>query len=173
VRWFPVVPPLFLSLVCAAPPALAAKGESSLSVSAAYNEFCLNQDPEPNVSATGGLLLLEYERGINDTLWVRGAGGGGIYTDSIYSLNGVAGITFALDVLKYIPYLNLGLGAVYLDGGPVTPGFRTFIELGFGVEILHSRTFSYGLHVRYDSFASDLASYLSMGARVTWRWGFF
>jgi hypothetical protein len=172
VRWIPVVLLAAASLVAEAP-ARAAKGESSLSVSAAYNEFCLNQEPQPNVSAAGGLFLVEYERGINDTLWVHAAVGGGVYEHDIFSGNGVLGLTFALDVLKYIPYLNLGVGTAYLDGGPVEGAFYNFIELGFGLEILHSRTFSYGVHVRYDSFASDLASYLSMGARVTWRWGFF
>ena len=155
------------------PSALAAKGESSLSFSAAYNEFSLNQDPEPNVHAHGALFLGEYERGINDTLWFHAAAGGGIYDQSIYSANGTIGLTFALDVLKYIPYLNLGIGTAYLTGGPVDAGFQNYIELGLGLEVLYSRTFSYGAMLRYDSFASDLASYLSIGARVTWRWGFF
>jgi hypothetical protein len=172
VRPIPVVLPAGILLLVLATPAHAAKGESTLSVSLAFNSFSLNQDPDPNVDADGGLLQVEYERGLTDTLWLHAAAGGGVYDQDIYSLNGTAGLTFALDVLKYIPYLNLGVGTAWLDGGPINGGFRNYLELGFGLEVLSSRTFSYGFNVRYDSFASDL-SYLSIGGRVTWRWGFF
>jgi hypothetical protein len=159
-------------------PALAAEGESMLSVTPSYATFSIvvgeGNDAE-QIDATGGNLLIEYERGLSDVLWFRAASGGGLYRaagETSWSASGVAGITYALDVLKYVPYANLGAGAMVIGGGPFDTEVKAYLELGFGLDVLQSRSFSWGVAIRYDSFASQI-SYFTLGARATWHWGYW
>jgi hypothetical protein len=169
-------------LVCAlfllSAPAQAAEGESMLSLTPSFATFSLTvgegSDAE-QIDATGGNLLVEYEHGLSDVVWFRAASGGGLYRAdgrTAWSASGVAGITYALDVLKYVPYANLGAGAMVVGGGPFDTEVKAYLELGFGLDVLQSRSFSWGVALRYDSFASQI-SYFTVGARVTWHWGYW
>ncbi len=157
--------------------ASAAGGEKLLSFTPSFAMFTLSQGTDQaaeNIDAVGGTLQLEYEHGVTDSLWIRGAIGGGAYgTGGLgYSGSGVLGVTYAIDVLKYVPYINVGVGAIHLRGGSLDTDTKAFIELGIGLDILRSRSFSYGFVARFDSFASEIA-FFTVGARATWRWGYF
>jgi len=158
------------ALAAAAAPAAADEGESALSASAGYASFAVPEHEPP-----GGALGLEYERGIGADLWIRAAAAGGLYaTDGgpSWSGQGTLGLTYVVDILKYVPYLHAGVGAVMLGGGPLETELHPVAEIGAGLDVLVRRGLSYGIFIRVASFLDDSA-FVSGGARVTWRWGFF
>ena len=161
-----------LTLAAGASPSTAAAddGERALSVSAGYSSFAIPEHEPP-----GGALGLEYEHGIGDTMWFRAAAAGGVYGGDdgpAYAGLGSVGITYVVDVLKYLPYLHAGVGGALLGGGVIETQVHPLIELGAGVDLLRSRDLSYGLWARIGSFIDDSAT-VGAGFRVTWRWGFF
>ena len=149
--------------------ALADEGESVVSVSLSYATFAI-----PDHNPSGSVVGMDYERGITDVLWLRASGGAGVYyADSAsYSGHGVVGLTYALDVLKYVPYVNLGVGGIVTTGGEFDTEVHPLAELGGGLDILHSPNFSYGVQARFESFLTETA-FFSAGVRLSWRWGFF
>ncbi|HUS66856.1 MAG TPA: hypothetical protein VMZ28_20100, partial [Kofleriaceae bacterium] len=96
-------------------PVRADDGERALSISAGYSSFAIPEHEPP-----GGALGVEYEHGIGDTMWFRAAAAGGVYggdDGAAYAGIGSVGITYVVDVLKYLPYLHAGVGGVLLGGG--------------------------------------------------------
>jgi hypothetical protein len=159
-----------VALVSAAAPAAASDDESALSVSLAYGTYAI-----PDYNPHGAVLGVEYERGFSDALAWRISGGAGGYTldgQRSYSGHLTAGLTYLFDVLKYVPYANLGVGAIVIGGGEVDTQVKALIEIGAGLDVLHSRSLSYGVQLRFESFASQTA-FFTAGVRATWRWGFF
>lgn len=152
----------------------AGEDDRSLSVFAGYGTYTI-----PDHSPDGGVLGLDYERGFSDSMSLRASGGVGMYPfddgdlSASYSGHATLGLTYLFDVLKYVPYANLGAGAIVLTGGPVEDTtVKALLELGLGLDILHSRSFSYGIQVRLESFIQE-TSFFTAGVRATWRWGFF
>lgn len=156
----------------------AAEGEKVLSLVPAYGAWSVTQGEgmsHESIEVQGGQLGVDFERGLSDTLWLRGSAFGGAYDapEGLAWAAGVTvGITYAIDVLRYVPYANLGAGAMVIGGDGVDTAVKPVIELGIGVDVLESRTFSWGLVARFDAFASS-ATFFSIGPRVSWRWGFF
>ncbi len=169
------LPLCVLSLVLmSAPEALADEGESALSLSAAFAGFSV-----PDHAPAGGTLGFDYERGVTDILWLRASAGGGAFSDAgspAYAAYSEVGITYVIDVLRYVPYINVGIGAVYLQvedpGDDFENGVEPLISVGAGVDLLTSRSRSYGVFTRYESFLGKTA-FFTAGARISWRWGFF
>ena len=167
-------------LLCALPlPALAAEGEQGLSVSAGYANLSIPQDPEggsdDELGVHGGMAQLDYERGLSDTFWVRGSLSGGVYDGPVnlaYSGTLVADLVYRFDVIRYVPYLMAGVGGVTGFGEGVDTKFLPVLELGVGLDVLESRDFSWGLEARWDASYS-FARYLTVGAKASWRWGYF
>jgi hypothetical protein len=160
---------LAVALVSAAGPAAASDDESALSVSLAYGTYAI-----PDYNPHGMVLGAEYERGFSDALAWRVSGGAGGYTldgQRSYSGHLTVGLTYLFDVLKYVPYANLGVGGIVLGGGMNTQ-VKGLIEIGAGLDVLHSRSFSYGVQLRFESFANQTA-FFTAGLRATWHWGFF
>jgi hypothetical protein len=81
------------------------------------------------------------------------------------------------DVVKYVPYVTLGAGATLLAGEGVDTEIDPRVELGLGIDVLSSRSFSYGLETRLEVVAPRAAFEQSAlffaGAKIAWRWGFF
>jgi hypothetical protein len=163
--------------VLAAGEARAADGENALSVSLSYGRYSI-----PDHAPHGSVLGFDYERGFADNAWLRLSGGGGLFFESgeeeeglqrSYTGHATLGLTYIFDdTLKYVLYGNLGLGAIVLGGQGVDRKLAALVELGLGLDIQRSRTFSYGAQVRFESFLSETA-FFTAGARATWRWGFF
>lgn len=150
-------------------PALASDGENAFSISLGYATYSLAED----TSSHGSALGLEYERGFTDALsWRIAAGGGAFYGDSqlSYGANLAFGVTYVFDVLKFVPFAQAGVGGIVIaaDGTEIKP----LIELGAGLDILRSRSFSYGVVVKFETFLQQ-TSLFTAAARATWRWGFF
>jgi hypothetical protein len=172
---FKGLPLCLLSLVLLSPSlAHADEGESALSLNAAFAGFSV-----PDHSPAGGSLGFDYERGITDILWIRASAGGAVFADGgspAYGGYSEVGITYVIDILRYVPYINLGVGGVYLQveepGDDFENGLKPLISVGAGVDLLTERGRSYGLFTRYESFLGRSAFFLA-GARMSWRWGFF
>ena len=161
---------VLLTLCAAQAPVAASDGETAVSVFAGYARFSV-----PDYDLDGGGLGVDYERGFSEILSWRVSAGGSVHSAEdgmAYSAHATAGITYLFDVLKWVPYANLGVGAITITGDGIDREVHPLIELGFGIDRLASRTFSYGVQVRVESFITNTA-FVTGGVRLTWRWGFF
>jgi hypothetical protein len=161
---------LLACLGLAPAPAAAADGENSLSVYLGYGTYQLGE-----LQPHGSVLELAYERGFSDALSWHVIGGGGLYRGGgalAYSGQLSAGFTYVLDVLRYVPYVTAGVGGVVTGGGDQGTTLSPLIALGAGLDILHSRRFSYGIELRVESLLAR-TSFFTAGVRATWRWGYF
>jgi hypothetical protein len=170
--WPATVSALLASVLVAEGPAAADEGESALSVGAAFSTFTIDDH-----DGQGGALSLEYERGLSDAFWLRGAATGAVHhggdeDGTSFAGHAVVGLTYVIDVLKYVPYLHAGIGAVVLGGGELDAEVRPLGEIGIGLDLLVSRDRSYGLFARAGTFLDDSA-FVAAGVRMSWRWGFF
>ncbi len=159
-------------VVLAARPAGADEGETALSVGLGFARFSI-----PEHDGDGGALTLEYERGLSDAFWLRVTSTGAVYRGGDqdgtgYTGNVVGGLTYVIDVLRYVPYLHAGVGAVALRSDAFDFEMHPMAELGIGLDILARRGLSYGFFARAATFLDDSAL-ITAGLRVTWRWGFF
>lgn len=153
-------------------PAHADEGESVLSLNTAAAGFSI-----PDHKAFGGVVGGDYEYGLTDLIWLRASGGGGAFYDSTaeapaYAGYGEVGITYVLDVLRYVPHVDLGVGGIFLQGEDIEEPLQPLISLGVGMDLLTSRSRSMGIFMRFESFLSRSAFY-QVGVRSSWRWGFF
>jgi hypothetical protein len=164
-----------LASVLAFPSAAAAvEGETSLSLSARFATLGLTQSGD-DLDGVGGGLVVELSRALSDSLWLRGAlGGAMISVDDGATGMGTAtfGITWAVDVLKYVPYVGIGAGLVVAGGGAIDAEVEPYIELGVGLDVIASTRFSWGVDARFSSFVGNASVFL-VGPRVSWRWGYF
>jgi hypothetical protein len=167
-----------IALLCAGPAgAWAGEDDRSFSVDLGFTTFTAGEELLPY----GGFAGVEYDRGISESFaWRLAASGALLYEDGNEDLDGgmvwraqaVGGLVYLFDVLKYVPYATIGLGAVARGGGPVETDLHPVLELGGGLDLLRSRTFSWGGYVRVSSYLDDEAAF-TIGGRATWRWGLF
>lgn len=152
--------------------AQADEGESALSIETGLATFTI-----PDHGGRGAILGGEYERGLSDAFWLRASVVGAIYrgTDgegTIYAARPTVGLTYVVDVLKYVPYIHLGAGGLALAGEEIDDEIRPLGEIGVGLDVLSSRGRSYGVFARFQT-RFDESAFAELGARMTWRWGFF
>jgi hypothetical protein len=159
------------------PAPAAADGESALSGSLGWATYARPSADDPMMDVTpdiGGMLAIEYERAFAEPLsWrieIAGGGFGGGGTSYLGLAH--AGAVYRFDVLKYVPYAFAGAGVVVAWGGPLDTGADPVLVLGGGLDVLSSRERSYGVEVRMASFAGDV-TFLTIGVRLTRRWGYF
>ncbi len=153
-------------------PAAADEGETALSVGLGFAHFSI-----PEHDGDGGALTIEYERGLSDAFWLRATTTSSVYRGGDqdgtgYAGNALIGLTYVVDVLKYVPYLHAGAGAVVLAGEALEEDVHPLAEIGIGLDILARRGLSYGFFGRAGTFLDDSA-FITAGLRLTWRWGFF
>jgi hypothetical protein len=162
---------LLAALLALPAPGLAADGERALSATLGYATYTL-----PEYNPHGAAFGLDYERGFSDALSWRISGSGGIYyRDGLtYSGQLTAGITYLFDVLKYVPYVNAGIGGIVIAdiGGDPAVDVSPLAEVGVGLDILRDRTSSFGVYVRFETLLQE-TSFFTAGVRSTWRSGFF
>jgi hypothetical protein len=154
--------------------ARAGAGEQAISVTPGYATFS-DGEGDTEVRAHGGALGLDYEYRITDAVSFRGSGAGAYYrveAETAYSAQGSVGLVYAIDIIKYVPYLTGGLGGLYIGGDNVDGGANLLVEVGGGLDVLHSREWSYGVTLRYETLLQN-TDYLFAGVRLTRRWGFF
>ena len=177
------LPLAIAALAVAASPAIADEGETTLSAYGGFASFAIDaEDSDDTSTGLGFGLGVDYERGLTETLWLRLSGGGALYSGRPTSASGQAtiGLTYVFDVLKYVPYGHVGAGGAVLwaDRAPGEPepmretSLVPLIELGGGLDILSGDDFSWGVHLRLQSFVTQTALFTA-GLRLSWRWGFF
>jgi len=148
--------------------ALAGAGEQSLSIEPGFG--LLDQDG----TRYGGSLGATYAYRLGDRFALRASAAAGAYydNDAAYSTQALASIAYTFDVLRYVPWASVGLGGIATFGPDVGECLDPIAEVAAGLDILHSRSFSYGLFVRYESLFQE-TSYAAGGLRLNWHWGFF
>ena len=163
-----------------------AEGERALSVDLGWATFSApgkasGKMAPPSVSPDiGGTLGAIYEHGISSDLSLRGELAGCLFTggtgkgqsDPSYAALGDVGAVYRFDVLKYVPYAFAGIGGLYAGGGPIDRGSELVLAIGGGLDILQSRTRSWGFEGRVASFGGDVTVF-SLAVRGSVRWGFF
>lgn len=152
----------------------AAKGEQAVSAGVRYGQLTLTHENE-QVSLDGGVLVLEYERGLGDTYGVRAHIAGGAYDGPAgRPIGGAAalGLVYRFDVVRAVPYLQASLGAIAAQGGGIDATLKPTMEIGAGLDFLESRSFGWGVALAWDAFASE-ARFLTVGVRASWRWGWW
>ncbi len=173
--------PIGLALLAAlaltgAPAAHAGDGETAVSAALGYATYATpDEDDEETLSPTAGATVqATYERGFGDDAAVRVHLGGALYGGGGLAGTGLAtiGLSYRLDVLRYVPYAAVGVGALVRAGGPFETGVEPALEIGAGVDVLRGRARSWGAAAAITSFASDTTT-LTVTVRSTWRWGYF
>jgi hypothetical protein len=163
-----------------------AEGERALSVGLGWATFSApgkasgNMAPPALSPDVGGSLTVAYERAIGSDLALRAELAGGLFyggadkgqSNTSYAGLADAGIAFRFDVLKYVPYAFAGLGGLASGGGPIDRGAQVVLSIGGGLDVLASRSKSWGIEARLSSFGGDVTIF-TLGARVTSRWGYF
>lgn len=158
---------------CLAPAsAIASDGEKAVSVSASYGAV--------GDVADGAVLGITHDRGIGEVLFLHLSGGGGAFFGDLDLYGGHATVGFKyllFDIVKYVPYATLGAGVSVLAGDAIDTEVNPRLELGLGLDVLRSRSFSYGLVARFEvappRLAWDQSSLFLVGAKLQWKWGFF
>jgi hypothetical protein len=156
----------------------AVEGEQALSLSARFASLTVTEEVDgrnADRSGIGGGLMLDYQRATSDTIWLRAALAGTVHRiegETTYAGHLSVGATYAVDVLKYVPYVSAGVGASLVGGGALDTQVKPYLELGLGIDIIASTTFSWGVDARFSSFLSA-AAVIMVGPRLSWRWGYF
>lgn len=169
---------LALLVLVATPSVYAADGESALSVSADFASLIVDQGTttRPNEkSGVGGLVGVDYQRGFGDSFWLRaGLGGGALGVDGQagYVAVGTVGLTYAVDILKYVPYVGIGAGGVLVGGGALSTHIDPVIDLAAGIEVQESPSFSFSVEGRLESLWAKTTLFI-IGPRVSFKWGYF
>jgi hypothetical protein len=181
------------AVLAAAPIAIGAgparaESEQALSIGLGWATFsalgeAMNGMEPPSLAPTiGGSLSVSYERHIGTDFALRGELVGGLFygggdekkmqSQTSNALLADVGASLRFDVLKYVPYAFVGLGAVTTGGGPLDRGTDPVLVIGGGLDWLQSRARSYGVEARIASFGGDV-TVVTVGLRGTTRWGYF
>ncbi len=157
-------------------PARAGDGETAVSAAVGFATYATpgEEDDEMLTPTAGATLQATYERGLGDYAAVRAPLAGAVYGGGGVAGTGLAtvGLSYRLDVLRYVPYAAVGVGLLVRGGGPFATGVEPALELGGGVDVLRGRARSWGVAAAITSFASDTTT-VTVTVRSTWRWGYF
>jgi hypothetical protein len=173
-------------IVCALAAPAWAERERALSVGLSWATFSVpgvaedNMEPPSVTPDVGGALAGIYEHSVSTEFSLRGELAGGLFyggqemDKSAMSYAGLVdvGATFRFDVLKYVPYAFGGIGAVMTSGGPIGSETTFVLAIGGGLDVLASRSKSWGIEARLASFGGDVTIF-TVGLRATHRWGYF
>jgi hypothetical protein len=177
-----------LPVIGLATPAHADGDDRALSLSFGFATFsepgkpARNQQPTTITPDFGLTPSIIYEHSFSTDFSLRGELGGAFFyggqnidpkNTSSVSWMGMAdvGITFRFDVLKYVPYAFGGLGGMVSAGGAFDDGLVPVLVVGGGLDVLQSRSRSWGIEARVIGFASDTTVF-TIGLRGSLRWGY-
>jgi hypothetical protein len=177
---------LAITAVCV--PAAWAENERALSVGVSWATFSTqgtqmgsgSMQPPAVSPDVGGALSVIYEHAIGSDIALRGEVSGGVFyggndntqSSVSYAAIGDAGAVFRFDVLKYVPYAFGGIGGMVTERGPIDRGAQLVLTIGGGLDVLVSRSRSWGIEGRLASFGGDVTVF-TLGVRGTTRWGYF
>ena len=161
---------VLLFLFASSSPSWAGPDDRALSVTSGFTTYLVEDSGAPGLH-----VGLEYDRGLTNSLWLHTQVAFGTHfgDGDIKGGSAMVSIRYALDVIKYVPYVDLGVGAaLFTENLRFDTQIEPMIRVGLGLDILISRRFSYGAYARFDSFLSD-SGLFSAGLRGSYRWGFF
>jgi len=177
---FPILVAVLVAVaLLGATPARASGGELVLAAAPVYSLVKWDQR-----HPSGGGIALDAAYGLNDWLWLRGAA---FYTAQAASKDEAAalpagaisvggafvGLRYAFDVLRVIPFVDAGVGALFAGGAGHGGRVDFGVDVGLGFDYLYSRRVSFGLVVRYHAFLTNVENipvYLYAGPRFALRW---
>jgi hypothetical protein len=125
--------------------------------------------------AHGAGLTLDGTYELNAAIALRVAvGGAALWVDDAQVRQGtiVLGARYALDVIRYVPYLDVGLAGIVVDGDDADAITHLSIEAGVGLDVLLGRTWSWGPYAKMTGFVDESLG-AAAGLRVAYHWGFF
>lgn len=141
--------------------ALADEGERAVFVEAGPAFVRAAAGSDGVVGVVGGAAAWV---GLRSNVWgFVGVGGG--TTGAAALGEAYAGVALTLDVLRWVPALELGLGADLFDGR-LAPNAR----LGLGVDVFVSSQLTVGAVVRVRPGFGDAGTLVASALRVGWRW---
>lgn len=168
---------LAVGLVLVASSAWAGTGENALSLGGGYATYATpsDQDDEVRSPTVGAAATATFERGVSDYAAWRVRAVGAVYTSAAGTAGSglvTLGLSYRVDVLKYVPYVAVGIGGLVRGGGPFSTGIEPALEIAGGIDWLRGRNRSLGIDLAMTGFASDTTT-LAVTVRSTWRWGYF
>ena len=145
----------------------ADEGEWVLGIEPQLGLFSAAGDDAELQLGAGGQL--SFWIGLSDAAWLFVAGGVEVGLDGGPTVGeGIAGAVAALDVLRTIPFIELGAGAD-LIGGELAP----LLRLGVGADYLITPDLSFGAVARYRPlFGREGESWLTFSLRLGFRGDF-
>jgi len=120
------------------------------------------------------------------------AGDKGVPGGALTAFHAGVGVSYAIDIVRLVPYFDLSVGLLGMTAPPLGPGKPAFasssgcatpdvstllcfgVEIGLGVDYLLTRRVALGVVVRYHAFVSnlnDIPIYLYAGPRVAIHFG--
>ena len=160
--------------------ARAAEGDHAFSLAAGYGTYGIDQENasmnEERRTMHGGALVLDYDRGFGDAWGFRitatGGLGDGPGDGLAWSSSAAVGLRYAVDVLRYVPWVHGGVGAMIVGGGGIDREIRPIVELGAGLDIIESTKLSWGFAVRVQTLGTSVV-FFTVTPRISFRWGYF
>jgi hypothetical protein len=138
------------------PSSASAIGQGETSLSAGLGLAVATQDQ----SRAGAQAEFRLLRGLNDsfaarlglqTTWISAPG------SAIHFTTQSAGLTWAADVLRVVPLVDVGIAVADIRGGGMRESQRLGPQVGIGADYLVSRHLTFSLLARIDYFALRLA----------------
>jgi hypothetical protein len=164
--------------VCIASSARAGERELTLALTPVYSVIHWDQR-EPG----GGGLASDLTLGLSEAFSARAtafftahpasAAGDALPKGTIWTGGVFLGLDYAFDVLRLVPFLDMGLGALVHGSEEKRTSADFGVEVGVGADYLVTRGFSLGVMLRYYAFITsirDIPVYLYVGPRLAWRW---
>jgi len=127
----------------------------------------------------GGGLATSLEYGFTDSWSLKGVlsyNAHAVLGDDPGVLSVATGglnVVYTVDILRIVPYLQLGLEGAALGGGGEDWQAQLGVVAGAGLDYLLSRRWSLGVDIGYHLFVPDtknLPAMLNIGFRITRRW---
>jgi hypothetical protein len=177
--------PAFVGVWCLGAAPVRAEDERALSVSAGWATFSApgkkrgSATPPEVAPDIGGSLSMIYEQMIGTDLGLRGEAAGTVFSGgntskesaASYAAVGDVGVVFRFDILRYVPYAFGGVGGMLTGGGPLGTSGELAIVVGGGLDVLVSRSQSWGIEGRLAAFGGTITVF-TLGLRGTMRWGY-
>ncbi len=162
-----------LVLLCAVPAGAQASALGTLHLDWDNAYSCLKGEGRHHGFASGPAFAVD----LGETIGIRGR-----YLRTWYSSAGPdfvvdqlgGGLVVRLDVFKYIPWMELGYAYRMADAATPVQPLTGGISVGFGVDALHSRSWSYGAFTYLQKLTNEIAlpAVMTLGVRVGYRFSF-
>ncbi len=175
-----------IACVAALPGVALAEGDRALSADVGWATFSApgpkmgSKTPAEVAPDAGVSIGATYEHSIGSDFSLRGDLACAAFTggqtakqtaDSFAAIADV-GVTFRFDILRDVPYAFGGVGAMVTGGGPIDRDPQLVLVVGGGLDILASRSRSFGIEAKLASFGGDVTVF-TLGVRGSIRWGYF